>query len=225
MTVHDGSEVVRAKVRKQVRKGNLPDDLKDKFAEGAANLAVSLIAQEDFARMMSRKLCRALPILTERKGMTATVEEEFREGMFFVLKFQIRHVDIVKAERAIREEKANSPTGDEDSLSFTSLLLKWSLCMIGPENKKCLEDYLFPRAIHDTVQSEMSAMMGENFNERRLQADFKILSEADQARYFFSQLKSVRKMIKKKRGVNFIDEWWKKIEDDLDRIDSDDSLF
>lgn len=215
---------MRAKVRKKVKKGNLPEDLKHKVAEGAAHLAVSLIAQEDFARMMSAKLCKRLPVIMERKGMTSTVEEVFREGPFFALEFQIRHVDIVKAEEAIRKEEADL-TVDDDALSFTSLLLKWALRMIGPGNKKRLEEYLFPRAIHDIVQTEMSSIMGVNFVERGLEADFKILGEADQARYFFSTLKAVREMMMKKKGINLIEEWRKKIEEDLDSTGSDDSFL
>lgn len=211
-------------MRKKVNKGNLPRELKEKIAEGAANLAVSLIAQEDFARMMSTKLCRVLPTIMKRKGMTATVEEVFREGPFFVLEFQICHVDLVRADEAIREEEADLTT-DDDALSLTSLLLKWSLRMIGPGNKKKLEEYLFPKAIHDTVQNEMSSIMGVNFVERGLQADYRILGEGNQARYFFSQLKAVRELIRKKRGTNLMEAWRKRIEEDLDSTDSDDSLF
>jgi hypothetical protein len=211
-------------VRKKVQKGNLPRELKEKVAESAANLAVSLIAQEDFARMMSSKLCKILPIIMERKGLTATVEEVFREGLFFVLESRILQVDLVKAEEAIREEEADL-TMDDDAQSFTSLLLNWSLRMIGPGNKKKLEEYLFPRVVHETVQNEMSSIMEENFVERRLRADLEILGESDQALYFFSHLKTMKEATKKKKGRNPLEEWRKRIEEDLDSADSDDSLM
>ncbi len=209
---------------KKVKKKNLPDEFKRKVAESAANLAVSLIAQEDFARMMSNKLCRVLPILMERRGLTTAVEEVFREGSFFVLEFKIKHVDILKADEAIREDEADL-TMDDDTISFTSILLNWSLKIMGPENRRKLEEYLFPRAIHETVQNEMRSIMGVHFLERRLDADLKILGEAEQTRYFFSQLRTVRDSMKNKRGTNPLEAWKQNIQDDLDSTDSDDSLF
>mmetsp|Transcript_127928 Transcript_127928/g.370222 ORF Transcript_127928/g.370222 Transcript_127928/m.370222 type:complete len:241 (+) Transcript_127928:52-774(+) len=226
VTVNDGSEIVKAKVVRKIKKGNLPEELKNSLATNVANILVGWVAKEDFARMMSRKLCKGLPMAMESKGLTVETQEVFREGPFFVLELYIKQVDLVKAGEATREGEADL-TRDDDAVGLTSRLLDWTLSMIGADRRKNLEEHVLPRVIHDMVLQEMTSIMGTTFSEYQLDADLKILRETEQSRYFFSHLRDVRKSWDNNKGSNnVLDQWRRKVQDDFDEWGSDDeSMF
>jgi hypothetical protein len=108
-----------------------------------AEVASKRITPSKVASQLGGKLIKKIPKKMKEKGLTVEMEQVFCEGPYVVLALQVQHVDMVAAEKAMREDKTlTSDIEEEDEASNTvaGTLLQWSLYLMGSTNQKKLEE-------------------------------------------------------------------------------------
>jgi hypothetical protein len=85
------------------------------------------------------------------------------------------------------------PAQFQDVKHWFLYLLKLFLQLIGVSHQRTIEEDVLPDLIHHKLESAMGEIMAEKMGEKFLDAESKVCSAANQARYFFDKLKEVRK--------------------------------
>mmetsp|Transcript_29074 Transcript_29074/g.54635 ORF Transcript_29074/g.54635 Transcript_29074/m.54635 type:complete len:222 (-) Transcript_29074:176-841(-) len=194
LTVINGTEAVKAKVKEKIQRSKLPKSLKKGVGKRAGVVASKRVKPSRIAEKMGTKLCEKMPREMAERGLMVEMEEVFREANYLVIQLQVQHVDAKALERAQRVEYADL-TMDDDAVNestFTSELLAWCLKMIGGDNQKRLEETFLPEKVQAKMETKILETMTDKFEKKGIEADVAILREENQARYFYQKLKDVR---------------------------------
>jgi hypothetical protein len=122
VVVIDASEAIANKVRVRVKDFKVPKRLRRVVTAVATGVAGNVFTLEKIAKKVSKKICHKVPEKMLLRGITAVVEEVFREGPFVVFQLQVQHVDLATlTEKQLNKElKAGKDTvKDDDDNSST----------------------------------------------------------------------------------------------------------
>jgi hypothetical protein len=116
VVIIDASEAIKDKVRTRVEDSRLPKRLRKVVTATATGIAGTVFTMHKIAKKVSKKICRELPEKLFIQGITAVVEEAFREGPYVVFQLEVRRVDLVTlAEKQLDKElKAGGDDDDDD---------------------------------------------------------------------------------------------------------------
>jgi hypothetical protein len=95
VVVIDASGAIANKVRTRVKDLKVPKRLRGVVTAAATGIAENVLTLHKIAKKVSKKICQKLPEKMFLRGITAVVEEVFREGPYVVFQLQIQHVDLV----------------------------------------------------------------------------------------------------------------------------------
>jgi hypothetical protein len=201
LLVRDASLAIQAKVSKKVaeKMGNFPGPMKDKASQRLAEVASKRITPSKVASQLGGKLMKKMPKKMKQKGLTVEIKQVFCEGPYVVLELQVQHVDMVAAEKAMREVNTEQDEDEDDedddeaaSNTVAGTLIEWSLYLMGTRNQKKLEEGFLATQVQAKLQTAMAEMMNEKLQEKQIIADCDIVKEEKQARYFYAKLQEVR---------------------------------
>jgi hypothetical protein len=211
--VHDASKAVELKVRTKVDDSKLPNRLKKVAANVATSVAGNVVTPDMVAKKMGLKICQKMPEKMSLRGITAVVEEVFREGPFVVFQLQVKRVDLaILAQHQLddnskkkkdddhssdKKEKAEGDIVDataqpHDAKHWIMYWLEQFLQFIGASPQRTIEEDVLPVLIHRKLESTMGELLAEKMEEKGLDVESKVCSAATQARYFFDTLKEVQ---------------------------------
>jgi hypothetical protein len=217
--VHDASGAIGNKIRTKVDGSRLPNRVKNVVAAAATGIATNVVTPSVIAKKMGQKLCQKMPEKMLLKGITTFVEEVFREGPYVVFQLQVQHVNIatltqsklagIPSEEDDDDDKINKkndgakkgetvdatlqPAQPQDVKHWFMHWLEFFLQLIGVIHQKTIEEDVLPELIQRKLESAMGEIMAEKMGEQFLDAESKVCSAANQARYFFDKIKEVRK--------------------------------
>jgi hypothetical protein len=190
---------------------------RERVAQIAAKMASDVVTAQQVATKVGTKLCRDIPRKLSQKGITATVELVFQEGGLVVLQLQVTHVDAIILAQAKQKVEENSCS----SSSIVVTWVRWILCLIGLDNKDVLEKDYLPSFVTSQLTEFLKPAMEKMIAEKNLKAEADIMSEKDQARFFFQLLTELRatkeaeKQEKRKVGPLLLSSFGKKSDSDI----------
>jgi hypothetical protein len=175
-----------------------------------AEVASKRIKPSKVAIQLGGKLVKKMPKKMKEKGLTVEMEQVFCEGPYVVLQLQVQHVDMVAAEKAMREDKTKTATPldddieqeDQASNTVAGTLIQWSLYLMGSTNQKKLEEGFLATQVQAKLETAMAEMMNEKLQEKQIIADCDIVKEEKQARYFYAKLQEVRAEVEAQKSKN-----------------------
>jgi hypothetical protein len=221
--VHDASGAIGNKIRAKVDGSRVPNRLKNVVTSAATSVAGNVVTPAVIAKKMGQKLCQKMPEKMLKKGITAFVEEAFREGPYVVFQLQVQHVNLAtltesklggtpsvedsdddkskkkkdddhtSAKKSEIVDATPEPAQPQDVKHWFMHLLELFFQLIGVSNQRTIEEDVLPGLIHRKLESAMGEILAEKMGEKFLDAESKVCSAANQARYFFDKLKEVRK--------------------------------
>jgi hypothetical protein len=184
-------------------------------------VATNVVTPAVIAKKMGQKLCQKMPEKMLLKGITTFVEEIFREGPYVVFQLQVQHVNIAtltqsklagisseEDDKKSKEKKDDDhicakkgetvdatlqPAQPQDVKHWFMHWLELFLQLIGVIHQRTIEEDVLPDLIQRKLESAMGEIMAEKMGEKFLDAESKVCSASNQARYFFDKLKEVRK--------------------------------
>jgi hypothetical protein len=117
IVVIDASEAIANKVSTRVKDSKVPKRLRRVVTAAATRIAGNIFTLGKVAKKVSKKICHVLPEKMLLGGITAVVEEVFREGPFVVFQLQVQHVDlaILTEKQLDKEMKAGDDKDDDDN--------------------------------------------------------------------------------------------------------------
>lgn len=131
-----------------------------------------------------------LATLTQSKlGGTSSVEEE-NDGDKSKKKKDDDHTSAKKGEII---DATMKPAQPQDVKHWFMHMLELFFQLIGLSHQRKIEEDVLPDLIHRKLESAMGEILAEKMGEKFLEAESKVCSAANQARYFFDKLKEVRK--------------------------------
>ena len=193
---------------------------RERVAQLAAKMASDVVTAQQVATKVGIKLCRDIPKKLSLKGITATVEQVFQEGGLVVLQLQVTHVDAIILAQAKQKVAENSSCGSSTG-SIVVTWVRWILCMIGLDNKDVLEKDYLPSFVTKQLTEFLKPAMEKMIAEKNLKAEADIMSEKDQARFFFQLLSELRaakeaeKQERRKVGPLLLPSFGKKCDSDM----------
>jgi hypothetical protein len=216
IVVHDASRAIGNKIRTKVDGSRLPNRVKNVVAAAATGVAGTVVTPAVIAKKMGQKLCQKMPEKMLVRGITTFVEEIFREGPYVVFELQVQHVNISTLTQSKLggtssedddDDKSKKKKDDDHEIVDATLepaqrqdvkhwfmhLLELFLQLIGVSHQRMIEKDVLPELIHRKLESAMGEILAEKMGEKFLDAESKVCSAANQARYFFDKLKEVRK--------------------------------
>lgn len=169
----DKSEVVQAgveaKLSEKIGSGFFRDKLKKKLATVAANK----VSDETVANKMSDKMIEIMPTKLFEMGLVANASRAYGKGSFFVVKLTILSADVQKlVDKVAGKEKANK---------FDEIMN----IMGGKWAKDSLGESILPM-ICSKIQEKLPIKMKEVFDEKGLNCEITVKSDAEEAEFFFS---------------------------------------
>jgi hypothetical protein len=122
IVVIDASEAITNKVRARVEDSKLPKRLRRVVTAAATGIAGNVFTLEKIAKKVSKKICHTLPEKLLLRGITAVLEEIFREGPFVVFQLQVKHVDLAtltekQLDKELKAAKGKDKDKDDDENS------------------------------------------------------------------------------------------------------------
>lgn len=126
IVVIDASEAIAARVRPRVDFFHLPKPLRRVVTAAATGIAGHVFTLHKIAKKVSKKICLTLPEKCFARGITAVIEEVFREGPYVVFQLEVKRVDLAtltekQAERQLDKDlKAGRDDDDDDDDNSTS---------------------------------------------------------------------------------------------------------
>jgi hypothetical protein len=109
--IHDASGAIGNKIRAKVDGSKVPNRLKNVVTSAATSVAGNIITPAIIAKKLGQKLCQKMPKKMLQKGITAVVEELFREGPYVVFQLQVQHVNLA----TLTESKLCGASSVEDT--------------------------------------------------------------------------------------------------------------
>jgi hypothetical protein len=268
VVVIDASEAIKDRVRTRVedKRLHVPKRLRRVVTAAATGIAGNVFTLHKIAKKVSKKICHKLPPKMFARGITAVVEEVFREGPYVVFQLEIQRVDLatLTKKQLDKELKAGRDDGDDSSkqkkddghtrdkkekkeghtkkhidadtdtrgidtdftattvdatmtiatiqpqhvkhwfLYWLELFIAWFLywleqCLIcmGASHQRRLEEEVLPELILGKLEIIVGEILAEKIEEKFLDAESNVCSEAAQARYFFDTIKEVRQIDEK----------------------------
>jgi hypothetical protein len=94
VVVLDASEAIKDRVRIRVEDYHLPKRLRRVVTAAATGIAGKVFTLHKITKKVSKKIRRKLPEKMFLRGITAVIEEVFREGPYVVFQLEIKRVDL-----------------------------------------------------------------------------------------------------------------------------------
>ncbi|CAB9526062.1 expressed unknown protein [Seminavis robusta] len=180
VVVHDPSEAISGKLGAKISNTKLPGFVKSRMTKRVDAAAKRFVKPTMIAGKMAEKMSNKIPEKMATMGVTATVEEHYREANYFVLLMQVRRVDMATMAEAKTENK-----------SLGGKIQK-VLGFVGAKNKDRLEAYFLPSLIEKKLPDMMTSMMGEKMGEKGVKAEAKVLPEEKQQKFFDAKIRQIR---------------------------------
>jgi hypothetical protein len=118
IVIIDASEAIKNKVRTTVEDSRLPKRLRRVVTATATGIAGSVLTLHKIAKKVSKKICHILPEKLFLRGITAVVEEVFREGPYLVFQLEVQRVDLATlTEKQLDKELKAGRDDDDDNTS------------------------------------------------------------------------------------------------------------
>jgi hypothetical protein len=115
VVIINASEAIKDKLRSKVEESRLPKRLRRVVTATATGIAETVLTLHKIAKKVSKKSCHKLPEKMFLRGITAVVEEVFREGPYVVFKLEVQRVDMATLkEKQLKRHEKNADTVDDD---------------------------------------------------------------------------------------------------------------
>ena len=266
VVVIDASEAIKDRVRTRVDHLRVPRRFRRVVTAAATGIAGNVFTLHKIAKKVSKKICQKLPEKMFVRGITAVIEEVFREGPYVVFQLEVQRVDLatltekqldkeLKAGRdddddSSKEKKDDDHTRDKKKkkegdikkdlhadadtrsidtdfttttvdpgmtmatiqpqhvkhwlLYWLEQFIAWFLywleqCLIcmGASHQRRLEEDVLPELILGKLEIIIGEILAEKIEEKFLDAESNVCSQAVQARYFFDTIREVRQVDEK----------------------------
>jgi hypothetical protein len=117
VVVIDASEAIKDKVRTRVEDSRLPKPLRRVVTAAATGIAGNVFTLHKIAKKVSKKICHKLPEKMFIRGITAVVEEIFREGPYVVFQLEVQRVDLATLTEKQLDKELKAGRGNDDDSS------------------------------------------------------------------------------------------------------------
>lgn len=185
INILDAKQAIKDTVNKRVSKAPLPGPIKKLAGKAAYQVAREVVTPSAIAKKVGKKLCKKIPAKMEKKGISAVLEEVFREETYVVLQLQVQHVETVALTRS-------QSSGTRRIIDLFIFFIQMFFVLIGVKSKKSIEENILPPLVQTNLESALDELMEEKLLKKKLIAETKVLAESKQARYFFAKLQEVQ---------------------------------
>jgi hypothetical protein len=117
VVIIDASEAIKDKVRTTVEDSRLPKRLRRVVTATATGIAGTVLTLHKIAKKVSKKICHTLPEKMFLRGITAVVEEVFREGPYVVFQLEVQRVDLATLTEKQLDKELKAGRDDDDNTS------------------------------------------------------------------------------------------------------------
>ena len=175
-------------------------DIPKPIHQVAAKLATTAWANpERVAEVLQTELPKDLMKKLDAHGITAVAETTFWEGPYLVVQLQVQSVDAAALVEA-RSKTFYDEWGDveeEAHMSRTMALrlkscLQFLLSCLGIRIQSFLQNNFLPYLVQLPLERALDKSIAAKLQRRGFHASSKVLSQRNQARYFFETLHEVR---------------------------------
>ena len=169
----DAKDAVEAKVARSV--ANKPAPIR----KLAPMIAKDVASTTMVASKMITKLCAKIPTRMKAKGIDAVVEPVYHKKSYIVLQLQVQAVNSLLL---AQQQPPNLLA------LYLARVLEYVLKLIGETHQQTLEQDYLPDLVQSKLEVALDDLLSTKLAEKGLEATAKVLPEAQQARYFFTQV-------------------------------------